>query len=56
MQDRQYERGGLAASCHRAGEHVPPFERGGYGFSLNRGWSLEAELFQSFVKARVKLQ
>jgi hypothetical protein len=56
VQNLQNERGGLAASGHRAGENVAPFECGGDCFSLNWSWSLKAQLFETFVKAGVELQ
>lgn len=55
MQNREDKRGGLAAASHRTRKDVASFECGGYGFGLDRGWSLEAELFEAFVETRVKL-
>ena len=56
VEDRQHERGGLPASRHGAGENVPAFERGWYRFCLDGRRALEAELFQSFLETRVKLE
>ena len=44
VQDRQQERGGLAAAGHGAGEHVAAGERGRDGVVLDRGGAGEAEL------------
>jgi len=55
MNDRENEGGGLTASRHRAGEDVTSLECGGYCFSLNWCWSLEAQLFETFVEAGVEL-
>ena len=55
VQNREDERGGLAAPRHRAGQDVTPFERGWNCFSLNWGWSLETQLFEAFVEAGVEL-
>jgi hypothetical protein len=55
MENRQNERGGLAATRHRAGENIAALERGGYCLSLNWSRSLETQLFETFVEAGVKL-
>jgi hypothetical protein len=55
MENRQNERGGLSASRHCTGENVPPFECGGDCLSLNWSWSLETQLFETFVEAGVEL-
>jgi hypothetical protein len=55
MQNRQDERGGLAATRHRTGENIASLECGGYCLGLNWSWSLEAQLFETFVEAGVKL-
>ena len=54
VQNGQYERGGLAATSHRAGDNVAALERRWYCLGLNRSWSLKPELFESFVEAGVK--
>ena len=46
MQNRQQERGGLAASGHRAGQQIPPLERGRNRFSLDGCRACEAEIFE----------
>jgi hypothetical protein len=55
VEDGQHERGGLAAPGHGAGEDVPAFEGGGDRFGLNRCWSEEPELFQSFLEIGMEL-
>lgn len=53
---RKNERGGLAAPSHRTGQNVATLECGGYCLSLNWSWSLEAQLFETFVEAGVELE
>jgi hypothetical protein len=55
VKNRQDEGGSLPASGHRAGDDVAAVECGGYCFSLNWGWSLESQLFETFMEAGVKL-
>jgi hypothetical protein len=55
VENRKQERGGLAASCHGAGENVPPLESGGDCFSLNWCRSLEAQLLETFLKTGIEL-
>jgi hypothetical protein len=55
MKNRQHKRRRLAASRHRAREHVAALERRRYRLGLNGCGSLESELFESFVEARVEL-
>ena len=55
VQNREDERSGLAASRHSAGEDVTSLECRGYCLSLNWSWSLEAQLFETFVEAGVEL-
>jgi hypothetical protein len=56
MENWQNKGGGLPASGHRAGENVAPLECGGNCLGLNWSWSLEAQLFETFMEAGVKLQ
>jgi hypothetical protein len=55
VQNGQDERGGLAAPRHRTGENIAPLESGGDCLGLNWSRSLEAQLFEAFVKAGVEL-
>src|SRR5437868_4284398 len=55
VENRQQERGGLAASCHGAGKNVPPLESSRDCFSLNWCRSLEAQLSKTFVKTGIEL-
>ena len=55
VENWQDERGGLSASRHRARDNVASLECGRYCLSLNWSWSLEAQLFKTFVEAGVKL-
>jgi hypothetical protein len=55
MQNRQHERGGLAASRHRTGQNVSAFQCGGYCLGLNWSWSLKSQLLEAFVETWVKL-
>src|ERR1700730_3094030 len=54
MKNRQHERGSLAASGHRAGENVAPFECCWYCLGLNWSWSLKAQLLEALMEAGVK--
>ena len=56
VKNGQEERGGLAASRHRAGEHVATFYRGGNRVDLNRSGSGEAELFDAAEQVAVQLE
>lgn len=55
VENWQNKRGGLPASRHRAGEYVAALECGWYCLSLDWSRSLEAQLFETFVEARVEL-
>jgi hypothetical protein len=55
MKNREQERGGLPATCHGAGKNVPALECGWDCFSLNWCRSLEAQLFETLMKAGVEL-
>jgi hypothetical protein len=55
VKNRQNERRGLSASSHRARENISALECGWYCLSLNWSRSLEAQLFETFVKAGVEL-
>ena len=55
MKNREDEGGSLTASRHGAGEDVTSLECRGYCLSLNWSWSLEAQLFETFVEAGVEL-
>jgi hypothetical protein len=55
VQNRQYERGGLAASRHCAGENVTPFECCWDCLGLNWSWSLKAQFLEALMEAGVKL-
>ena len=54
VQDRQEERGGLAAAGHRAGEQVLPGERRRNRVGLDRGRAGETEIFQALQQAGMK--
>jgi len=56
VKDWKKERGGLAASRHRAGEHVATFHRGGNRVDLNRSGTGEAELFDAAEQVAVQLE
>ena len=56
VEDGQQERRRLAAPGHRAGEHVPPLERGRDGVGLDRCRTGEPELLDSLEEARVELE
>ena len=56
VEDRQQERGRLAAAGHRAGEQIAPFERGRNRVGLNRRRPAEAEFFEASLERGVKLQ
>ena len=56
LQQREEERGGLAAAGHRTRQHVAPFERGRNGVGLNRGGSRKPEIFQSLEQIRMELE
>jgi hypothetical protein len=55
VQNRENERGGLAAPRHCTSKDVASLECGGYCFSLNWCWSLKAQLFETFVETGVEL-
>ena len=48
VQDRQQERGGLAAAGHRAREQILARHRERNRVGLNRGRTSEPEIFQAF--------
>ena len=54
MEDRQQERGGLAAAGHRAGEQVLAGHRERNRVSLNRRRSCETEIFEPLEQAGMK--
>ena len=56
VHDRQQKRGSLAASRHRAGEHVAALECGRNGVVLNRCWAREAKLFHAAHESSVETQ
>ena len=56
MQDRQQERGRLAAAGHRAGEQIASLERRRNRFSLDRCRTGEAEILESPEEVGMKLE
>jgi hypothetical protein len=55
MKNRQHERGGLAASRHRARENVAPFQCCWYCLGLNWSWSLKAQFLEALMETGMKL-
>ena len=56
MQNRQQERGRLAAAGHRAGEQIPPLERRGNRFGLDGCRAGEAEVFEPSEEFGMELE
>ena len=56
VHDRQKKGGRLAASRHRAREHIAAFECGRNGVVLNRRWACEAKLFHAAHESSVETE